>query len=115
MPRPRSPSRRFGGAPAPSWIRTLPISCSTRAEELLGELDEVDAYQAVLEAEPTPLRRVEDNEMAGVARTFGNLVDLKSPWFHGHSAAVGDLAAGAAGTLGLRDEMETLRDRGVFA
>jgi HD-GYP domain-containing protein (c-di-GMP phosphodiesterase class II) len=85
-----------------------------RAKDLLGELDEVDAYQAVLEAEPTPLRRVGENEMAGVARTFGNLVDLKSPWFHGHSAAVGDLAAGAAGTLGLRDEMETLRIAGYL-
>jgi hypothetical protein len=47
---------------------------------LLGDLDEIDAYQAVLDAEPKPVRRVETNELANVARTFGNLVDLKSPW-----------------------------------
>jgi hypothetical protein len=25
------------------------------------------------------------NELADVSRTFGNLVDLKSPWLHGHA------------------------------
>jgi HD-GYP domain-containing protein (c-di-GMP phosphodiesterase class II) len=103
--------RRRAGTQLDPHVADLLIE---RAEELLGELNEVDAYQAVLEAEPTPLRRVEGTELAGVARTFGNLVDLKSPWFHGHSAAVGDLAAGAAGTLGLRDDVETLRIAGYL-
>jgi HD-GYP domain-containing protein (c-di-GMP phosphodiesterase class II)/predicted DNA-binding protein (UPF0251 family) len=85
-----------------------------RADELLGDLDEIDAYQAVLDAEPEPVRRVEKGGLTDVARTFGNLVDLKSPWLHGHSAGVGDLAAAAAGMLGLRDDVEILRAAGYL-
>jgi HD-GYP domain-containing protein (c-di-GMP phosphodiesterase class II)/DNA-binding CsgD family transcriptional regulator len=85
-----------------------------RADELLGDLDEIDAYQAVLAAEPEPVRRVEKGGLTDVARTFGNLVDLKSPWLHGHSAGVGDLAAAAAGVLGLPEEMEPLRIAGYL-
>jgi HD-GYP domain-containing protein (c-di-GMP phosphodiesterase class II) len=103
--------RRRAGTQLDPHIADLLIA---RADELLGDLNEVDAYQAVLEVEPAPLRRVNQTELAGVARTFGNLVDLKSPWLHGHSAAVGDLAAGAAGTLGLREEVNTLRIAGYL-
>ena len=85
-----------------------------QADELLGDLDEIDAYQAVLDAEPEPVRRVEKGGLTEAARTFGNLVDLKSPWLHGHSAGVGDLAAAAAGTLGLRDDVERLRAAGYL-
>jgi HD-GYP domain-containing protein (c-di-GMP phosphodiesterase class II)/DNA-binding CsgD family transcriptional regulator len=85
-----------------------------RADELLGDLDEIDAYQAVLDAEPEPVRRVEKSELADVARTFGNLVDLKSPWLQGHSAGVGDLAAGAAGMLGLREDVHAVRVAGYL-
>jgi len=85
-----------------------------RAGELLADLDEIDAYQAVLDIEPAPVRRVAKDELADVARTFGNLVDLKSPWLHGHSAGVGDLAAAAAGMLGLRDDVDTVRVAGYL-
>jgi HD-GYP domain-containing protein (c-di-GMP phosphodiesterase class II)/DNA-binding CsgD family transcriptional regulator len=85
-----------------------------RADELLGDLDEIDPYQAVLDIEPEPARRVEKNQLTEVARTFGNLVDLKSPWLHGHSAGVGDLAAAAAGVLGLRDDVNTVRIAGYL-
>jgi HD-GYP domain-containing protein (c-di-GMP phosphodiesterase class II)/predicted DNA-binding protein (UPF0251 family) len=85
-----------------------------RADELFGDLDHIDAYQAVLNAEPAPVRRVGQAELAGVARTFGNLVDLKSPWLRGHSAAVGDLAAAAAGTLCRSDDLDTLRIAGYL-
>jgi HD-GYP domain-containing protein (c-di-GMP phosphodiesterase class II)/DNA-binding CsgD family transcriptional regulator len=85
-----------------------------RADELLGDLDEIDPYQAVLDAEPHPVRRVEKGDLADVARTFGNLVDLKSPWLLGHSAGVGDLAAAAAGMLGLRDDVNTVRIAGYL-
>jgi HD-GYP domain-containing protein (c-di-GMP phosphodiesterase class II) len=84
------------------------------ADELLADLDEIDAYQTVLDIEPEPVRRVEKNQLADVARTFGNLVDLKSPWLHGHSAGVGDLAAAAAGMLGLRDDVGTVRIAGYL-
>jgi hypothetical protein len=102
--------RRFGTQLDPS-LAELVIQ---RADELLGDLDQIDAYQAVLAAEPAPVRRVEQTELRDVALTFGNLVDLKSPWLRGHSAAVGDLAAGGAGNLGLREDVETLRLAGTY-
>ena len=103
--------RRRAGTQLDPSIAELLIQ---RADELLTDLDQIDAHQAVLDAEPTPLRRVEQPELNNVARIFGNLVDLKSPWFRGHSTAVGDLAAAAAGILGLRDEIDPLRIAGYL-
>jgi HD-GYP domain-containing protein (c-di-GMP phosphodiesterase class II) len=74
-----------------------------RAGELLDGVAEVDPFDAVLDAEPDPVRRVDSVELTAVARTFGDLVDLKSPRLQGHSAAVADLAARAATHLGLDD------------
>jgi HD-GYP domain-containing protein (c-di-GMP phosphodiesterase class II) len=102
--------RRAGGQLDPE-IADLLIA---QAEDLLADLEEVDAYQAVLDAEPSPVRRVEKAELVEVARTFGNLVDLKSPWLHGHSSGVGDLAAGAAGVLGLGGDIDTVRIAGYL-
>jgi HD-GYP domain-containing protein (c-di-GMP phosphodiesterase class II) len=103
--------RRRAGAQLDPDISDLLIQ---RADEVLVDVDQVDAYQAVLDAEPTPVRRVEKAELADVARTFGNLVDLKSPWLHGHSSGVGDLAAAAAGMLGLREDLNTVRIAGYL-
>jgi HD-GYP domain-containing protein (c-di-GMP phosphodiesterase class II)/DNA-binding CsgD family transcriptional regulator len=103
--------RRRAGTQLDPTIADLLIQ---RADELLADLDQIDAHQAVLDAEPAPVRRVEKTELGNVARTFGNLVDLKSPWLRGHSAAVGDLAAAAAGTLGLPKEVDTLRIAGYL-
>jgi DNA-binding CsgD family transcriptional regulator len=68
--------------------------------DLLDDIADLDAYQQVLDAEPDPVRMVDDAGVERVANTFGDLVDLKSPWLHGHSAAVADLAADAATALG---------------
>ncbi|MBA3528220.1 MAG: HD domain-containing protein [Propionibacteriaceae bacterium] len=87
---------------------------ASRAGELLGGIDDIDAYQGVLDAEPHPVRSVDDDELDVVARTFGNLVDLKSPWFHGHSAGVGDLAAAAVANLGLGHDARTVRIAGYL-
>lgn len=85
-----------------------------RAAELLDGVDDLDAYREVLDLEPDPIRRVDDEELESVARTFGNLADLKSPWLQGHSAAVGDLAAAAATRLGLDDHVRTVRLAGYL-
>jgi HD-GYP domain-containing protein (c-di-GMP phosphodiesterase class II) len=83
-----------------------------RADDLLGDLDEIDAYAAVLEVEPDPVRLVPPEQVATVARTFGHLADLKSPWLQGHSAAVADLAATAVHGLGLADHAAAVRVAG---
>lgn len=62
---------------------------------------DIDPLEAALDAEPDPVRYIDDGELLDVARTFGHVVDLKSPWLHGHSATVAELAAAAARTLGL--------------
>ncbi|TDE89996.1 HD domain-containing protein [Occultella glacieicola] len=69
--------------------------------DLLEGLDEVDPHRAVLDLEPDPVRLIDDAALATVARTLGDLVDLKNPWLHGHSAAVAELAGAAADHLRL--------------
>ncbi|MCL3861131.1 HD domain-containing phosphohydrolase [Actinotalea sp. K2] len=83
-----------------------------RPREMLEGLDEVDAYRSVLDSEPDPVPFVDDAETEAVARTFGHLVDLKSPWLHGHSAGVAELAATAAHAMGLDDQVSTVRIAG---
>ena len=85
-----------------------------RAGELLADLDHIDAYECVLGAEPDPVRLVDDAESEALARTFGHLVDLKSPYLHGHSTGVGDLAAAGAQRLGLHEQVRTVRIAGYL-
>ena len=84
----------------------------SRAKEMLSGLHDVDAYRAVLDSEPDPVPLVGDPETEAVARTFGNLVDLKSPWLHGHSAGVARLATEAVRGMGLHDQVWTVRIAG---
>lgn len=79
------------------------------AAELLSDLDEMDAYEEALGCEPDPVRLVAPDQVEQVARTFGHLADLKSPWLHEHSARVAELAATAAQHLGLTDAVSTVR------
>ena len=84
----------------------------SRAPELLDGIDEVDAYEELLAAEPDPARLVDDSGLEAVTRTFGDLVDLKSPWLHGHSSGVADLAATAVRSLGLGGDVLAVRVAG---
>src|SRR5690606_18844084 len=71
--------------------------------DLLDGVDDGDALELALALEPDPVRLVDDGDLPEVAATFGDLVDLKSPWLQGHSRAVADLAGSAATLLGLRE------------
>jgi HD-GYP domain-containing protein (c-di-GMP phosphodiesterase class II)/DNA-binding CsgD family transcriptional regulator len=70
---------------------------------LVEGLDTADPLDLVLDLEPDPVARIDADRRLDVARVCGDLVDLKSPWLHGHSTAVGDLAGAAATALGLDD------------
>lgn len=92
-----------------------PDLCSTfraHAAELLADVEEMDAHQELLDLEPDPVQLVHDDRLLDVSRTVGHLADLKSPWSQGHSVGVADLAAGAAGRLGLHEEADRLRVAG---
>jgi HD-GYP domain-containing protein (c-di-GMP phosphodiesterase class II) len=89
--------RRGGGMLDPGMAAAF----ADRAEALLGEIKASDPRALALEAEPRPVVSVPDRELAEVARVFADLADLKSPFTHGHSRGVAELAAGAGGRLGL--------------
>jgi HD-GYP domain-containing protein (c-di-GMP phosphodiesterase class II)/DNA-binding CsgD family transcriptional regulator len=92
--------RRSGTALDPGLVTAF----ADAAGQVLDGLDEVDAYRAVLDAEPDPVRRVPDDTAVDVARTFGRLVDLKVPGTLGHAEAVAELAGRAALALGFDRE-----------
>jgi response regulator RpfG family c-di-GMP phosphodiesterase/DNA-binding CsgD family transcriptional regulator len=91
--------RRSGGELDPGLAAVF----LDRAQELLDGLDDGDPFRAALDAEPDPVAWVDDERLLEVARVCGDLVDLKSPWLHGHSSAVGELAGTAAESLGLAE------------
>lgn len=70
------------------------------AEKVFNDLDDVSAWDAVLDAEPA-LRALSEAELDDALAAIGRFVDLKSPYFLGHSAAVAGLAGDAAARLDL--------------
>src|SRR5690606_41265121 len=74
-----------------------------------------DVWAEVAAAEPEPRRRVPATHLDDVAAAFADMVDLKTPFTLGHSAAVAALAAGAAEGLGLpAGEVALLRRAGLL-
>lgn len=74
----------------------------------LGRLDlgeeSGDAWAAALAVEPEPQLTIAAADIDGIALACGDFVDLKSPWFLGHSARVAALAVAAAEALGAEAE-----------
>jgi HD-GYP domain-containing protein (c-di-GMP phosphodiesterase class II)/DNA-binding CsgD family transcriptional regulator len=71
---------------------------------IFEEIESRDVWEAVLEVEPEPRRTIAPEGLDGLARTFADMVDLKSPFMLGHSTEVADLSERAAGALGLEHE-----------
>lgn len=74
--------------------------CSN-AHDVLDELDEEASWDAVLDAEPWPQRRVNDGDLDDALEAIGDAVDLKSPHLAGHSRGVASLAAEGARVAGM--------------
>ena len=85
--------------------------CCEHADEVFAGLDSIDAWSEVIDGCATLDRRLDDAELTGVLRIFADYADLKSPWFTGHSRAVGALAAAAATHAGLNAGEITLAER----
>jgi HD-GYP domain-containing protein (c-di-GMP phosphodiesterase class II) len=73
-------------------------------EEVLGDLDSVDAWALVINGCRPLDRTLDDAELESALEILADYGDLKSPWYLGHSRAVSDLAARTAGAAGLPPE-----------
>lgn len=86
-----------------------------RPDELLANIDGVDAWQSALAIEPEPRRMIPERRLDEVARGFADFVDLKSLYLHGHSSGVAALADGAARIAGMPEsDVMLLRRAGLL-
>ncbi len=93
--------KRRGG-----WLD--PFVVAQYDDSLVADLDDIDVWQATVDAEPRPWWPAPD--LDELARTFAYFVDLKSPYLFGHSTEVAALADEAGRLLHLEDaERATLR------
>jgi HD-GYP domain-containing protein (c-di-GMP phosphodiesterase class II) len=84
------------------------------AELLLSGLDEVGAWDVVIEAEPALAVVLSEERFDAALAAIANFIDLKSPYTLGHAHAVADLAAAAGAKLGLPEQgVRTLRRSGL--
>jgi HD-GYP domain-containing protein (c-di-GMP phosphodiesterase class II) len=86
----------------------------SEADVILSGLDVVGTWDAVIEAEPALAVMLSGERFDAALLAIANFVDLKSPYFLGHSRAVADLATEAGARLGLGEaELRTLRRAGL--
>ncbi len=70
-------------------------------EAWLGRLEGLDAWQTVLDLEPSPVRRLTGRELDEALVVMADFIDLKSPFLAGFSRRCADLAQRAAHFAGL--------------
>jgi HD-GYP domain-containing protein (c-di-GMP phosphodiesterase class II) len=85
--------------------------CCAHAQEIFADIDDVDAWALVIEGCESLDRRMDDAELKAALEVFADYADVKSPWFTGHSRAVGALAAEAARQAGLPEAEVDLVER----
>jgi HD-GYP domain-containing protein (c-di-GMP phosphodiesterase class II) len=81
---------------------------------VLSGLEDADTWQAVVAAEPALAVVLSGGRFEAALAAIANFIDLKSPYFLGHSAAVAELVAEAGRQLGLPEgEVRTLWRAGL--
>jgi HD-GYP domain-containing protein (c-di-GMP phosphodiesterase class II)/DNA-binding CsgD family transcriptional regulator len=94
---------------------SIALAFASDADEILGSLRDGDPYDAILDAEPEPVRSVSRSRLSDLAAVFGDVVDLKSPQMTGHSGSVARLARDAGQRLGLDPrEVDRLHAAGLL-
>ena len=92
----------------------LAAGFEANAEMLLADLDTVETWSAVIDAEPSLAVVLSEEQFDEVLLAIADFVDLKSPYTLGHARAVAGMAADAGATLGLTEsEVATLRRAGL--
>lgn len=77
------------------------------------DLDPSTTWSIVIGADPALGAPLSDAEVDSTLATFGDFVDIKSPYFVGHSRRVADLAGDAADRMAMRaDVVTTVRRAG---
>ena len=89
--------RRAGGVLDPAIVGAL----GADGARVLTESRAGDPRTRMLEVEPTPHREYPRADLRAVAVAFGDLADMKTPFTHGHSAAVARLGRAAGERAGL--------------
>jgi HD-GYP domain-containing protein (c-di-GMP phosphodiesterase class II)/DNA-binding CsgD family transcriptional regulator len=100
-------NQRKGKAYEPRVVETA----LEHGPRLLAEIDEGSLWDAVLAAEPGPPLVVEESRIDDVLGAFAHFADLKSPFLHGHSIGVAELAERAARLSGASERASTLLRR----
>jgi HD-GYP domain-containing protein (c-di-GMP phosphodiesterase class II)/DNA-binding CsgD family transcriptional regulator len=84
-------------------------------QRLLSRLESEPTWEAVLGAEPGPLRWLEPAELDVVTQAIANFADIRSPYTVGHSSGVAALAGTAARALRFsQDDASTLHRAGLI-
>ena len=77
---------------------------------ILSDLGQVQTWREVVEAEPALAVHLDGEQIDAALEAVADFVDLKSPYFLGHSRAVATLAGAAARELGLSSaDVQTVR------
>ncbi|HEY1370287.1 MAG TPA: HD domain-containing phosphohydrolase [Gaiellaceae bacterium] len=101
--------RRAGRAYDPELAPLL----AANAGELLGRLHAETTWATLVESEPGEERRLDAAAFDEGCAALADFIDLKSPWWLGHSRAVAELAEAAAWRLRLgEDEAARIRRAG---
>jgi HD-GYP domain-containing protein (c-di-GMP phosphodiesterase class II) len=83
------------------------------AEAILGDLDAVQTWDVVIDAEPALAIVLSGDRVDEALEAVANFASLKSAYMLGHPRAVADLLADAARAAGLDDDVQTLRRAGL--
>ena len=117
-------AHRVGGVPAATDLarkrggrqfdpRLADLLCA-EADEILGGLDSVVTWDAVIEAEPALAVVLSGERFDAALLAIATFVDLKSPYTLGHARAVSDLAVQAGARLDASESaLRTLRRAGL--
>jgi len=117
-------ANRIGGAEAAKQLArerrgkqfdpTVADVIANEGDLILAGLDDVSTWDAVIDAEPALAIVISGERIDRALLAIANFVDLKSPYFLGHSCAVAELAAEAGAALGLPGgEVGLLRRAGL--
>lgn len=93
----RAVKQRTGRFLDPAVVDTFRLT----SKETFAQLATVDASDVLLDTEPRPVYQTTEDDLGDILRTFGEAVDLKAPFMHGHSTEVARLTRAAAAALRL--------------